>query len=384
MSEDSFYAELPAFDKFSDFTNEAYYAPLPSDWCIVVSDIEGSTKAIEAGRYKDVNLVGAATIAAARNALHGLDIPFVFGGDGASFAFHSKHTTRIQEAMSGLQQIAAENFGFVLRIGLVPVAEIYAAKRRIEVGRYELVTGRCLAIFHGGGLSLAEKWIKQANSRHLIEVKIGSRTNIEGLSCRWNSIPNIRGTIASLIVQKNETTTNAIYQDILDQIGQICGVDIDQINPLNIPKISYQSIRECFFQESRLHIPKWSYRHCYRIFEIIACVCIFRFKIPPIFIDPKRYVKSMRTHADYRKFDDTLRMVIDISAQQSEAITCYLDSLYKKGLLFYGLHNSKDSLMTCYVDDIHEGNHIHFIDGADGGYAMAAKQLKSQIKASST
>ncbi|HBR93799.1 MAG TPA: hypothetical protein DEA90_06505, partial [Opitutae bacterium] len=58
----------------------------------------------------------------------------------------------------------------------------------------------------------------------------------------------------------------------------------------------------------------------------------------------------MRTHADYRKFDDTLRMVIDISAQQSEAITCYLDSLYKKGLLFYGLHNSKDSLMTCYVD----------------------------------
>lgn len=41
---------------------------------------------------------------------------------------------------------------------------------------------------------------------------------------------------------------------------------------------------------------------------------------------------------------------------------------------------TQDSLMTCYVDDINDGGHIHFIDGADGGYAMAAKQLKRQIK----
>ncbi|HXB98558.1 MAG TPA: DUF3095 family protein, partial [bacterium] len=26
------------------------------------------------------------------------------------------------------------------------------------------------------------------------------------------------------------------------------------------------------------------------------------------------------------------------------------------------------------------GQHIHFVDGGDGGYAMAAKQLKAQIK----
>jgi hypothetical protein len=135
---------------------------------------------------------------------------------------------KIEEAMAGLQQIAAKNFGLTLRIGLVPVSELYAANRKLEIGRYEIVTGRCLAVFHGGGLSLAEKWIKQKNSKHLI--------------------------------------------------------------------------------------------------------------------DPKGYTKSMRTHADYRKFDDTLRMVIDISLEQSEAITRYLDSLYIEKLIFYGLHKSKPLL----------------------------------------
>jgi hypothetical protein len=28
-----------------------------------------------------------------------------------------------------------------------------------------------------------------------------------------------------------------------------------------------------------------------------------------------------------------------------------------------------------------DGEHIHFIDGGDGGYAMAAKQMKAQSKA---
>jgi hypothetical protein len=44
------------------------------------------TKAIAEGRYKAVNMAGAAVIAAVTNALEGREFPFVFGGDGASFA----------------------------------------------------------------------------------------------------------------------------------------------------------------------------------------------------------------------------------------------------------------------------------------------------------
>jgi len=38
--------------------------------------------------------------------------------------------------------------------------------------------------------------------------------------------------------------------------------------------------------------------------------------------------------------------------------------------------------MTCYFHGPEDGQHIHFIDGGDGGYAMAAKQLKAQLNGS--
>jgi len=34
--------------------------------------------------------------------------------------------------------------------------------------------------------------------------------------------------------------------------------------------------------------------------------------------------------------------------------------------------------MTCFVEGLQPGQHVHFIDGSGGGYAMAAKRLKAQ------
>ncbi len=51
-----------------------------------VADVVQSTKAIAENRYKAVNMAGAAVIVSITNALDGRDFPFVFGGDGASFA----------------------------------------------------------------------------------------------------------------------------------------------------------------------------------------------------------------------------------------------------------------------------------------------------------
>jgi hypothetical protein len=37
--------------------------------------------------------------------------------------------------------------------------------------------------------------------------------------------------------------------------------------------------------------------------------------------------------------------------------------------------------MTCVVFSLQRENHVHFIDGNDGGYALAALQFKQQVKA---
>ena len=80
------YASVPVRRGFRSLMNAARYTPLPDDWAIGIADVVASTKAIAEKRYKAVNMAGAAVIAALTNALEGREFPFVFGGDGASFA----------------------------------------------------------------------------------------------------------------------------------------------------------------------------------------------------------------------------------------------------------------------------------------------------------
>jgi len=57
----------------------------------------------------------------------------------------------------------------------------------------------------------------------------------------------------------------------------------------------------------------------------------------------------------------------------------YLEGRYREGRLVYGMHKSTEALVTCIVFS-YNGNHVHFVDGSDGGYAMAACGLKAQLK----
>jgi hypothetical protein len=55
-----------------------------------------------------------------------------------------------------------------------------------------------------------------------------------------------------------------------------------------------------------------------------------------------------------------------------------LDKLERDGDISYGLYVSKESVMSCYVRSMNE-DHIHFVDGAEGGYTKAAGMLKRKI-----
>ncbi|TIU36300.1 MAG: DUF3095 domain-containing protein, partial [Mesorhizobium sp.] len=50
------------------------------------------------------------------------------------------------------------------------------------------------------------------------------------------------------------------------------------------------------------------------------------------------------------------------------------------GICNYGLHRQKSALMTCLVISPLQRDHVHFIDGAAGGYAMAAASLKAKAQ----
>src|SRR5258707_9415205 len=102
----------------------ALYSPLPDDWTIGVADIVESTKAIAEARYKAVNMAGASVIAAVTNALEGREFPFVFGGDGASFAVSPDDLERARDALAAAAIWVEEGLNLVLRDALIPVPAI--------------------------------------------------------------------------------------------------------------------------------------------------------------------------------------------------------------------------------------------------------------------
>src|ERR1700677_5082812 len=97
---DPFYGSIAVFRGFASLMDPALYSPLPDDWTVGVADIVESTRAIAEARYKAVNMAGAAVIAAVTNALDGREFPFVFGGDGASFAVSPDDLNRAREALA--------------------------------------------------------------------------------------------------------------------------------------------------------------------------------------------------------------------------------------------------------------------------------------------
>lgn len=73
-----------------------------------------------------------------------------------------------------------------------------------------------------------------------------------------------------------------------------------------------------------------------------------------------------------------LRMVISGTADQSRRLQRYLERQYQAGRLVYGLHIASSALMTCLVFE-RSGRQVHFVDGGDGGYALAALEMKQRM-----
>ena len=72
-------------------------------------------------------------------------------------------------------------------------------------------------------------------------------------------------------------------------------------------------------------------------------------------------------------------MVVSGTSGQRKKLIIYLEKKFKEGRLVYGSHISNRALMTCLVFE-RDGRQVHFVDGADGGYALAAKNMKERMK----
>jgi hypothetical protein len=93
--------------------------------------------------------------------------------------------------------------------------------------------------------------------------------------------------------------------------------------------------------------------------------------------NPVRYRRQIVNNADFQNFDDGLRMTVDCTPITADAIEMRLAAAQEAGICRIGTHRQTSANLTCFVPSPNRADHLHFVDGAGGGYATAAAKLKA-------
>lgn len=374
---EAFFETLPVFSEFEGVADAARYRPLPDSWSLAAADIVGSTQAIASGRYKAVNMAGASVISAVLNAIGSRDLPFVFGGDGALVAVPASGGEPTRGALAACRTWVQEELGLELRAALVPMSEVRARGLDVRVARFQASPEISYAMFAGGGGSWVEAEMKAG--RYAVEpAPKGARPDLAGLSCRWNPLEARNGEIVSIIVLPGEGGDDAAFQQVVSDIVAIAGEQERGGHPVPAKGPQYSFPPKGMDYEARAAAPPGGrLRAKARImFEMALAMTFDRLNRSAGRFDPRLYKADVTANTDFRKFDDGLKMTVDINESRRARIEARLGEAAEAGHCRYGLHSQASALMTCIVPSPFTRDHMHFVDGAAGGYAMAARLLK--------
>jgi len=373
-----FFETLPTFEEFSGVADAQNYRPLPADWSLATADIVSSTGAIARGEYKAVNMAGASVISAVLNALGHRKIPFIFGGDGAVLAVPENVLAKTREALALTQVWVKEDLRLDLRAAIVPLSDIRANGHDVRVARFQASSNVTYAMFAGGGASWAEAQMK-AGKYVVPAAPAGSRPDLSGLSCRWDPIAAKNGEIVSIIVTPVAEARNAEFSRLVDDIVGIIG-EQDRAG-LPVPrKFSWPPKGLNYEALASRRGSLWA-RKLYILAECMAGWAIFQTNMKVGRFDAAVYKSDVAQNTDFRKFDDGLKLTVDIAPALVKRLEERLKQAGEAGLCRYGLHRQNSALMTCFVPNPFARDHFHFIDGGAGGYAMAAANMKAKALA---
>jgi len=389
MTTEQFYAQLPPLPRFIDITQPAHFQPVPEDWYVVVTDVVSSTEHIAQGRYKAVNFVGAMGIVSVLNGAGAIDIPYVFGGDGAFLLVPPSLVPTTQAALLAIQAAARRDFQLDLRVALIPVSHVTAC-HGLLMAKVRVSAHYNQAAFRGGGLTYATQLMKAPATQHLYQPQASGpplQADLSGLECRWQAIPSRHGDMVTLLVQAtapSDSQVNRIYADVIGFIETLYGTDGDPPRPI-LPgqlKLSF-ALRNLQYEVKarggRRGLGRWLYLGKIWMQNLMGTV-LMGLGVRTSTTDWGHHRAQVVEASDYRKFDDLLRMVISSSPARTRRLDQYLESRYQEGRLVYGLHVSDSALMTCLVFE-RSGQQVHFVDGSDGGYALAALDMKRRLSA---
>lgn len=381
-----FLTRVPEIERFADVSDGRFYVDVPDDFHVVLTDVRGSTRAIEQGRYRDVNAVGVASIVALRNATPELELPYVFGGDGATLLIPESHRGICEAALRGVRRLSRTAFDLELRVGVVPIRELRAAGHRVQVARFRVSRNIRLAMLRGRGIAQAERWVKDIDggARYSVSEDGPDAASFEGFECRWQPVPSRRGHVVSLIVlalDPNDEARAQTYRRTIEAFET--ALEQDAGHPVSLRGLRLGTLFGAYTTEARVRSgeasgPAFRAAQTHARKKSLIGRALIAFGKTAGGFDGKAYRQELVENSDFRKFDEALRMVLDLSEDQFAVIESELERSRGARELVYGVHRAPSALITCYLRS-YAGDHVHFVDGSDGGYALAARQLKAQL-----
>lgn len=353
---------------------------IPDDWYIVITDIKSSTANVKKGLSQLVNLIATGSVIAVLNIAkkQTIDIPFFFGGDGATILVPPILLKETMEALILHKENIKKEFDIQLRVGNILLSDVYKNNLELKIIKTSINKLLTIPVVLGNGLQFAEKVIKSRDNVFNNSITISTKVDLNGMECRWNNISppeNLKEVVSLLISTLNESEQASIFQHILEKTDEIYG-PLNKRNPISVSKLklnfSYRKIR------TELKAGNHEFRFI-SFLKIWITGLIGKYFYLPYTRKGRKYLKALTQLSDILVIDGRINMVISGSEKQRLLLTEYLDDLEKNGQIIYGIYVSEKSIMSCYVRN-RKADHIHFVDGGSSGYTRAAMVLKEKIR----
>lgn len=357
--------------------SEHLFYRIPENWHVIITDVKDSTVAVNKGLHETINLVATGSIVAVMNIVYNanLTIPFFFGGDGATFIIPETLLAPALKALFLHRENTQSEFNLDLRVGHVTVSEIYNNKKDLKISKLRTSAQFEIPVLLGNGLMYAETKIKGKD--YQFEGLTGNREelNMDGMQCRWDKImpPENYSEVVSLLVIARENVSPAMaFKKVMDAIEKIYGTP-QKRSPISVGKLKLKTTLAKISHEMRARMQR--FRAFYLLFNWIkTSLGYFYFRTKK----GRVYLANLVEMSDILVIDGKINTVISGNARQRELLENALNKIEKDGEIIYGLHVSKESVMSCYVRNM-DDRHIHFVDGAEGGYTNAASVLKQKM-----
>ncbi|MEP7143119.1 MAG: DUF3095 domain-containing protein [Ferruginibacter sp.] len=376
-----FYSRLPVNEiPLADLlTEEHLFYKVPDNWWVVITDVKNSTLAIQQGLHEAVNLVATGSIVAVLNIAYraNLLVPFFFGGDGATFILPPSILDAAMRALLIHQQHTQHNNNFSLRVGNLQVAEIYQNGQELKISKFRTSSVFSIPVLLGNGLAFAEKIIKGEDYIFSNSLTTEDALDLTGMQCRWDRIKppeNNYEVVSLLVIAKEMTDQSLVFKKVIECLDEIYGAP--QIRrPISVSKLKIKTTLAKVRMEMRTRFGAFNMYYLLKTWGQGLILGSFYFRTKK----GKLYLDQLVQLSDTLIIDGRINTVIAGTSQQRELLEAALNEMETGGEIIYGLYVSKESIMSCYVRNLND-NHVHFVDGSEGGYTKAAGILKNKLR----